>query len=86
MPERGFQLDGWRTAEQMRVRQGWFRAVIEELWEHEDGRREWRRLRPWRVLPVNPCLAPMPSVKPTRGRRPTEGEVIEDLLRQAEAK
>lgn len=44
MPDRGYQLNGWRREGSTRIRSTWFGiAVVEEFWENEDGRREWRR-------------------------------------------
>ena len=44
MPDRGYQMDGWRREGSTRVRSTWLGlAMLEEFWEHEDGRREWRR-------------------------------------------
>lgn len=44
MPDRGYPMSGWRLEGSTRVRATWLGiAIVEELWEHEDGRREWRR-------------------------------------------
>lgn len=40
-----FTATGWGCTHEMRLRQVWFWCTLEELWVHEDGRREWRRKR-----------------------------------------
>lgn len=53
MPDAGYRMDGWRAPGIYRLRPTWFGIVIaEELWEHEDSRREWRRARPYAKLAI----------------------------------
>lgn len=42
MPQQSFNVEGWRHTGAVRIRQGFFYAWLEELWEHRDGHREWR--------------------------------------------
>lgn len=42
--EREYPTSGWRRAYETRLRPAWFGiAIMEELWECEDGRRQWRK-------------------------------------------
>ena len=44
MPDLGYPAGGWRREGSPRIRSTWLGlAVLEEFWQHEDGRREWRR-------------------------------------------
>lgn len=70
MPTMGFMLSGWRPTEITRLHQGWLFVTLQRLYEHRDGRREWRKAVDMQVLPAEPCVVPAPTVKPTRGQRP----------------
>jgi hypothetical protein len=74
MPDRGFPIDGWRSTDHTRIYQGWFRVVMQRLWEHEDGRREWRKDAHNHVLPQTPFTMEMPAASPTRGPRPSDAQ------------
>lgn len=43
-PPRDFNMAGWACIAEIRVRPTFFGlARMEQLWQHKDGRREWRR-------------------------------------------
>jgi hypothetical protein len=69
MPGMPFMMSGWRPTAETRLVQGWFRVRLQRLYEHRDGRREWRKEVSMAVLPSQPCVMPMPPVNPTMGAR-----------------
>lgn len=54
IPPLDFDVAGWTPLPKRRVRQAWFRAVLEELWEHRDGSREWRISKD--VIPIGELI------------------------------
>ena len=43
MPDMGYRMDGWHSSGEIRIRSTIFGCRIEELFEHKDGSRQWRR-------------------------------------------
>lgn len=42
-PPHDYSIGGWRQTGDLRIRNGWFGAVVEEMWENREGLRTWER-------------------------------------------
>lgn len=73
MVDRGYQIGGWRSTGEVRLRPTLFGLRAEELYQHRSGAAQWRRCaRPILIEPRNPYLhiaatRPEPSPPITKG-------------------
>lgn len=44
-PPLDYGIWGWTPLPRLRARAAWFGTLVDQLWEHEDGSRQWRRYR-----------------------------------------
>lgn len=43
-PPHDYNIGGWRQTGDIRICNGWFGAVLEEMWDNQQGIRSWEKM------------------------------------------